>query len=130
MKTLRKLTCVIDHQVLNTKDYGIPQSRNRFYIVGIRKNVIMRGHKFQFPKPFNSNVKTEKVETSLSDFIIDQKIYDDESLSANQSKILDLAKLIDVKTGEAETSPADPNRMYDLNLSQISRFRRSQPNLC
>jgi len=35
-------------QVLNSKDYGIPQSRNRVFIVSIRKDV---DSEFQFPEP-------------------------------------------------------------------------------
>ena len=36
-------------KVLNSKDYGIPQSRNRIYIVSIRKD-IDKGN-FEFPNP-------------------------------------------------------------------------------
>ena len=36
----------IHHSILNTADYGIPQSRPRLYIVGVPK-----GSSFQFPKP-------------------------------------------------------------------------------
>lgn len=37
----------VSHTVLNTKDYGIPQSRNRIYIVGIRGS----DYPFVFPEP-------------------------------------------------------------------------------
>lgn len=39
----------VDWKVLNTADYGIPQSRNRVFIIGIRKDV----HKkpFEWPEP-------------------------------------------------------------------------------
>jgi DNA (cytosine-5)-methyltransferase 1 len=37
----------IHHQILNTKDYGIPQNRERIFIVGVRKDV---RKKFEFPK--------------------------------------------------------------------------------
>lgn len=42
----------ISYQILNTKDYGIPQNRERLFIVGIRKDI--QKHPFQFPKPLRS----------------------------------------------------------------------------
>ena len=36
----------ISHKVLNTADFGVPQVRERTFIVGIRN-----GKKFQFPYP-------------------------------------------------------------------------------
>jgi DNA (cytosine-5)-methyltransferase 1 len=50
---------------LNTRDYGIPQNRNRLYIVGIlRKNHI---HEFQIPRP--------KPMKPLEEFLESTKIY-------------------------------------------------------
>lgn len=40
----------LHHKVLNTKDYGLPQSRRRVYIVGFREDVACAGL-FGFPKP-------------------------------------------------------------------------------
>ena len=41
------------HKVINSKDYGIPQSRERLYIIGIRKDFLKKNKKnkkkFQFP---------------------------------------------------------------------------------
>lgn len=37
----------VSHSVLNTKDYGIPQSRRRLYIVGVRD----ADEEFEFPPP-------------------------------------------------------------------------------
>ncbi len=39
----------IHHQILNTKDYGIPQNRERLFIVGIRKDIQVK--EFIFPEP-------------------------------------------------------------------------------
>lgn len=38
----------IDYMILNTLDYGIPQNRERVFIVGIKKNI--QKNKFVFPK--------------------------------------------------------------------------------
>lgn len=42
-------------RVLNSKDYGIPQNRERVFIVSIRKDV--DNGKFEFPKPFDSGLR-------------------------------------------------------------------------
>lgn len=56
-------------KVLNAKDYGIPQNRQRVFIVSIRKDVDTE--RFEFPKEFNNGLK-------LKDFLeenVDGKYY-------------------------------------------------------
>lgn len=56
-------------QVLNAKDYGIPQNRERVFVVSVRKD-IDKGE-FNFPKPFN-------LEKKLADMLeqeVDEKYY-------------------------------------------------------
>ena len=40
-------------QLLNAKDYGLPQDRERIFIVGVRQDLVDKGIKFTFPKPTN-----------------------------------------------------------------------------
>jgi DNA (cytosine-5)-methyltransferase 1 len=55
------------HQVLNTKDYGLPQDRKRIYIVGFRDKI-----EFSFPEP----IKLEKyVKDVLEDGIVDDSYF-------------------------------------------------------
>ena len=56
-------------KVLNAKDYGIPQNRERVFIVSIRKDV--DHYMFEFPKPYI-------LEKKLKDFLephVDEKYY-------------------------------------------------------
>lgn len=53
----------ISHQILNSKEYGIPQNRNRLFVVGIKN-----GFKFEFPKD-------TKLKYKLDDFRIDNCKY-------------------------------------------------------
>ena len=56
-------------QVLNAKDYGIPQNRERVFIVSIRKDI--DHYMFEFPKPYS-------LEKRLKDFLepyVDKKYY-------------------------------------------------------
>ena len=57
------------YQVLNAKDYGVPQNRQRVFIVSIRKDI---DHGlFQFPKPFPL---TKRLKDMLEDEV-DEKYY-------------------------------------------------------
>lgn len=56
-------------KVLNAKDYGIPQNRERVFIVSIRKDI--DHYIFEFPKPYS-------LEKKLKDFLephVDEKYY-------------------------------------------------------
>lgn len=55
---------VPDPQIMNAKDFGVPQNRERIYIVGFRKDLNITN--FEYPKPFDkqvtfADVKEEKV---------------------------------------------------------------------
>jgi DNA (cytosine-5)-methyltransferase 1 len=55
---------VPEPQIINAKDYGVPQNRERIYIVGFHKNLGI--NEFSYPEPTNnkvtfSDVKSEKV---------------------------------------------------------------------
>ena len=52
-----------DHKILNSKDYGIPQNRERVFVVGFRKDLKLR-KKFIFPDPV-------KLEKTMQDFLIE-----------------------------------------------------------
>lgn len=56
-------------QVLNAKDYGIPQNRERVFIVSIRKDI--DDGSFEFPKPFPLHLKLKDM---LEDEV-DEKFY-------------------------------------------------------
>lgn len=44
-------------QVLNAKDYGIPQNRERVFVVSIRKDIDTKGYKFPSPVPLEKRLK-------------------------------------------------------------------------
>ena len=44
-------------QVLNAKDYGIPQNRERVFVVSIRKDIDTKGYKFPSPVPLHKRLK-------------------------------------------------------------------------
>ena len=60
LTTLNSLGYDVNHKVLNTSHYGLPQNRQRIYIVGFNKKMNISG--FNFPEPVIEP-------TALSDFL-------------------------------------------------------------
>ena len=63
------------YKVLNSKDYGIPQSRNRIYIVSIRKDIDNKT--FEFPDKQELKLKASDLyDKNVSDeFYLEEKYY-------------------------------------------------------
>lgn len=57
-KSFKELGYAIKHQVLNAKDYGIPQNRERVFMIGFKDKEV----NFQFPTPI-------KLEITLQDLL-------------------------------------------------------------
>ena len=66
----------IFHDIYNTKDYGIPQNRERIYIMGILKSKQKGGYQ----KP-----KTKKCKP-IKNFILDTKVYNPDSIPKTMAK--------------------------------------------
>lgn len=67
--TLKSLNYSVFYKVLNTSNFGLPQNRERIYIIGFHKDFIQFPN-FQFPK---ENIAT-KIEDILEENPIDGKI--------------------------------------------------------
>ena len=49
LETLNELGYEVHYKILNTKDFNIPQNRERIYIVGFLKEVVLNSSVFDFP---------------------------------------------------------------------------------
>lgn len=56
-------------QVLNAKDYGIPQNRERVFVVSVRKDIDTKGYKFPLPVPLKKRLK------DMLEPVVDEKYY-------------------------------------------------------
>ena len=62
-KVFTDLDYTWDYKVLNAKDYGIPQNRERLYVIGFRNDLKLE-KKFEFPKPI-------ELDKTMQDFLLD-----------------------------------------------------------
>ena len=59
VESLRAWGYAVHHDILNAGDYGVPQRRDRLFIVGIRKNLLVR--EFRFPEPMGLKVDVASI---------------------------------------------------------------------
>ena len=95
-KKFSKLNYSVKVSLLNSYDFGLPQNRDRVFIVGIR-NDIKNGEEFTFPKPINKK-------SFLYDLITDVKV----------DKEIDKTKF-DPKELFGDKVPMSRNRFQKLN---------------
>ncbi len=63
----------VHYKIINSKNFGVPQSRNRIYIVGFDKQT-----KFKFPKPYNNIVAFGDIKENrknYSEYIVNETPY-------------------------------------------------------
>ena len=102
-------------KVLNAKDYGIPQNRERVFIVSIRKDI--DNELFEFPKPYS-------LEKRLKDFLepqVDEKYYLSDDMTDKlvfKETIGDIKEIGYIKKSE-NGKKHQSNTVYDSN--SISR---------
>lgn len=53
-----------DYKILNARDYGIPQNRERVFVVGFRSDLHLSKEKFEFPVP-------QELKTTMKDFLLE-----------------------------------------------------------
>lgn len=79
-------------QVLNAKDYGVPQNRERVFLISIRRDLLDPSPVYHFPKPFPlelrlKDVLVQKVDEKyyLSDKMLDyfSRVHEDKSHGHN-----------------------------------------------
>lgn len=66
---------VVPPQILNAMDYGVPQHRERIYIIGFRKDLHIDTNKFQYPEPTTSGKKRPKFRDVMEKKEVSVKYY-------------------------------------------------------
>lgn len=100
--------------VLNAKDYGIPQNRERVFIVSIRKDIDKGGFKFPEKMPLNIRVK------DILENNVDEKYYiNTEKARQLIKKLLDKNRITGVEVCDATVNA--PN-VRDISNAIISQY--------
>lgn len=100
--------------VLNAKDYGIPQNRERVFIVSIRKDIDKGWFKFPEKMPLNIRVK------DILESTVDEKYYiNTEKARQLIKKLLDKNRITGVEVCDATVNA--PN-VRDISNAIISRY--------
>lgn len=73
LKQLTKAGYCVKWQILNAYDFGLPQNRDRVFIVGIRKD-LDDCHNYQFPQPLNIKPKVIDICHEIRDIKLLDKI--------------------------------------------------------
>lgn len=65
--TFREAGYVLQTKLLNSYDFGLPQNRDRIFLVGIRNDIVGNMDRFKFPEPINTRVYLKDVIDNLSE---------------------------------------------------------------
>lgn len=98
-------------QVLNGKDCGVPQNRERVFVIAIRKDIDNR--QFTFPIPFDNGIRLK----DILEKEVDNKYYLSE-IAARKFKMFDSSKGNDIKVAGSlnpEKKVQDRVRVLDTN---------------
>lgn len=72
---------VKEPHLLNSYDFGLPQNRDRIFIVGVRKDLCGYFEEFEYPKPINKkSFLKDLIDDVDKDSVIDKKIFDPKDL--------------------------------------------------
>ena len=66
---------VVPPKVLNAMDYGVPQHRERIYIIGFRKDLHIDVNAFQYPEPQTTGKKRPKFRSIMEKSVPSVKYY-------------------------------------------------------
>lgn len=128
LESMRELRYVNYYQVLNAKDYGIPQNRERVFTVSIREDIAEVNyrrsatavHIFEFPDP----IPLEKKLKDVLEKEVDEKYY----LSDDKAKTLkfsDISKTIrSGGRGSLDRHSWDIVKVGDLDIKGQDQIRR------
>ena len=99
--TLKEIGYSVDHKVLNSADFGVPQQRKRVYIVGFRKDLIPNDFKFNYPIGDRKDVYINQfLEKNAVGYSISKKLQDNYIFKKDDGRpmIVDSNSSVHVKT--------------------------------
>lgn len=110
-------------KVLNAKDYGVPQNRERIFIIGIRDD---QDNNFSFPRPFHLEKRIKDIleDSDSHKYLSQQKIdkIKDSNFSQEKDMIQDSEGICGAVLSRDYKDPKCVDEKYDLSKEAISRL--------
>lgn len=115
LNTLKELDYDFKYEVLNAKDYNVPQNRERWYCVGFRKDLNINLQEYQFPQK-------KHLENTLNE-IIDKET--DESYKVSSICAYNIDKFLKIKSVEI----TEDTLAYEIRASRC-QFKSDNISPC
>lgn len=101
LNTLEELNYTVFTKIINAKDFGVPQMRERIFIVGFHNEKVKKNKKFEFPESENEEVFiNDFIEKNVFGYGISKHLQEKYLFKKNDGKpqIIDNNSKIQVKT--------------------------------
>ncbi len=124
LKLLDNAGYKVSHEILNSLNFGVPQMRERIYLVGVQKRLIDDDFKFEFPKKYNGNHK--KLEECLID---DEELTFDEKLSSYKTFLKYLDNKYNKNKYDIDNLLSLDYTVIDTRQSDLRIYHKKTPTL-
>ncbi len=114
----------VNHKILNSLDFGVPQMRERIYLVGVQKKLIDDNFQFEFPERYEGNHK--KLEDCLID---DDELTFDEKLSSYKTFLKYLDNKYNKNKYDLNDLLSQDYRVIDTRQSDLRIYHKKIPTL-
>jgi DNA (cytosine-5)-methyltransferase 1 len=124
LKLLDNAGYKVNHKILNSLDFGVPQMRERIYLVGVQKKLIDDDFKFEFPKKYNGNHK--KLEECLID---DEELTFDDKLASYKTFLNYLENKYNKNKYDIDNLLSTDYTVIDTRQSDLRIYHKKTPTL-
>ena len=107
-------------KVLNAKNYGIPQNRERVYLIFIKKD--LDNGKFQFPKPFDNGIRLKDI---LED-VVDSKYYISEDKTEKIIHVLNKLNNVNEQDNSVQVIDKSYNKPKQIEVANCITAREDR----
>lgn len=107
-------------KVLNAKNYGIPQNRERVYLIFIRKD--LDNGKFKFPEPFDNGIRLKDI---LED-VVDQKYYISEDKTEKIIHVLNKLNNVNEQDNSVQVIDKSYNKPKQIEVANCITAREDR----
>jgi len=124
LKLLDEAGYKVQHKVLNSLDFGVPQMRERIYLVGIKKELVVDNFYFKFPN------KSHGVQKTLASCLVDSKALTfSEKLTSYKTFLKYIDNKYNVGKYKIDELLSEEYRVLDTRQSDLRIYKDKVPTL-